>query len=62
MFQEPPSAKAGAVIIIPTNAPKNWLAPNRFAPEIPTKIGKNTYGAADMTLTIPSMPFKAGHI
>ena len=58
----PPSAKAGAVIIIPTTAPKNWLAPKRLAPETPTRIGKKTYGAADITLTIPSSPLMAGNI
>ena len=60
--QVPPSASAGAVIIIPTTAPKNWLAPNRLAPEIPTRIGKKTYGAADMTATICSSPLRAGYI
>ena len=42
-------AAPGATIIIPIDAPRNWLAPKRFAADIPTKIGKNQNGAADMS-------------
>ena len=41
-------AVPGATIIIPIEAPRNWFAPKRFAAEIPTRIGKNQKGAADI--------------
>ena len=42
-------AAPGATIIIPIDAPRNWFAPKRFAADIPTRIGKNQNGAADMS-------------
>ena len=60
MFQYLPSIKPGVVMIIPTAAPKNWLAPKRLAAEIPTKTGMKINGAADITWIIEDKPLIAG--
>ena len=49
-------------MIIPIAAPKKILAPKRFAAEIPTKIGKNINGAADINWIIAERPLIAGYI
>lgn len=57
---EPP--RSGVVMIIPIAAPRNWFAPKRLAAEIPTKIGKNMNGAADISWIIEEIPSIAGYI
>ncbi len=49
-------------MIIPIAAPRNWFAPKRLAAEIPTKIGKNMNGAADISWIIEEIPSIAGYI
>ena len=49
-------------MIIPIAAPKNWLAPNRLAADIPTKIGIKMNGAADITWIISDAPAIPGAI